>query len=246
MSQTIAEEHRKRDRPEGGESIAEKSKQRRVEPLVIDGLQQETPPRFLNFHLTVLRSLYPSEDEHTQESDKISTETWSTIERFLNDRVHILHAKQQAASWNGVRVQARRVADKRDTNQMQSTPRRSPFRETVPHLFGPSQTPSKPAHSSTPSNSFPMIARLLEKRADVINTQYAEQKRVYQSVAEGANRRIEELQEHLNALHVDGKNEFTFDNSGNDSRSKRMDELAALQTKIHLWTLFAADLKDVL
>ena len=130
-------------------------------------------------------------------------------------------------------------------------------------------TPTKAAIPTASGNSFQIVAHLLGKRAAKTKRSYQMQKDAYKPLAESTQRRIDDLQDELTTLQqtmadqkrvpVDykictqnalGRDQVVAGRPATDETTAtaiaNLNQLAALQTKIRLWTLFAADLKDIL
>ena len=206
--------------------------------------------RFLSFHLTVLRSLYPKEED-SENSDAydgiaIQESTWSTMEFFLKERAKIGQAKRQAAHWEGIYQEALKVSENPTPLPL------SPPMVATPSLIRTSQpttsllsTPTK----TTTEHAFPIIAKLLGQRKVVMSEEYQQQKDTFRSLAEVTELRIERLQQRLDSLQqvmAETEQQQLANVPEDDAQDQLRNRRAALQTKIRLWTWFASDLKDIL
>jgi hypothetical protein len=262
----------------------------------------DQPARFLDFHFTVLRSLYLKSKEAASSSLPPSASTggdastgvtddnevdgipideamWSNMEVFLKERVQILRTKQQASSWSGIHQGALQVA-KTEVHPNHASPLMARRRHAPSpiHFYGshhslhPTAVPTSQMSMATPTkptssdNSFQIIARLLGKRSEAMSMQYERHKDVYKPLLASTEQRIRYLQERLTTLQQTMEEEnqkrmsdllngtvYRSTKSGEQSSTaeKHKDSegtknrLVALKTKIRLWALFAADLKDV-
>ena len=127
------------------------------------------PSNFIDFHFSILQSLYkkpqeesiaftsaasltdttPASDhgdldtEEDNEDTPIQESIWSMIECFLHERVEILRAKQVASCWSGIHKEARLIA----TSKVSSS-------TVTPGAFDQQSVSTSPSHHATRSPSF--------------------------------------------------------------------------------------------
>ena len=205
----------------------------------IDECDPRKPPNFIEFHFSVLQSLYKKPQEEAislatsltdatpsshdgnfdgdNEDTPIQESLWSMIECFLQERVQILHAKQEALCWSGIHKEARLITTSNESSstlkagafEQQAVPTppshrtaRSPsFLAHYPSLSASQMTSTNPSSKHQPTaSSFHIVARLLGKHSKTVSEKLEQQVHTYRFLSAFANERMAILQKQLKRL----------------------------------------------
>jgi hypothetical protein len=259
-----------------GDIVSSSRKRRPFLDISLDLSSKMERPRFLEFHLNILRQLYA-------EDNCMGDGIWEITMRFLENRKELNQTKKQAANWKAIFTESTRVCKTMDEHTMQSPSKKHVLRQAksspvasnyLPPLL--SQSMSGNAAVSTSQcmeqsnvNPFGVISNLLGYRQEVVQNRFRLLARPFEALLRSVLQTIQALrlefetvkisnhQEELASIadclvgeHIYKKNHKRPAASNallqSQPSENERSKLTELQSKIYLWSLLAHDLQTAI